>query len=214
MNKLSKKELKKLRKLKKDYQIFSIKLVMAGDTRTGKSCALIRYCENIFEKFNPSTIGVDFKSCIINIENMTVKLLIWDTDGNDQQRKTVGNYFQGCAGIFLFYNSSNRRSFENLEEWLNEIRERQIHSGAIKILIGGWSDNEDDKVVSTEEGRFFANVNGFIFIEVSSLTGKNVENMFVCMGRAVLRNLAAGFVNVGIKSNGISLVGEPRQHKN
>ena len=58
-----------------------VKVVMIGDSGVGKTNMLLRYCDGCFKPNYASTVGVDFKIKIIQVENLKIKLQIWDTAG-------------------------------------------------------------------------------------------------------------------------------------
>ena len=113
-----------------------------------------------------------------------IKLSLWDTCGQEIYRSLVSSFYRNGAFAILVYAINNRESFDNLEGWLNDIRT----SGSVDVkmfLIGNKKDLEENRVVTYEEGERFAKEHGFIqFFETSAMTGANVKDVFVQIGKA------------------------------
>lgn len=74
----------------------------------GKTSLVKRYVVNEFEKAEKSTIGGTFLSKSIEIDNVNVKLQIWDTAGQDKYRVLQSIYYRGAVGAFIVFDVSNR----------------------------------------------------------------------------------------------------------
>ncbi|KAF4739413.1 hypothetical protein FOZ63_031354, partial [Perkinsus olseni] len=98
------------------------KLLIIGDSGVGKSCLLLRFCDDEFNEKQLATIGVDFKVKYLSLMGKRLKLAIWDTAGQERFRTLTSSYYRGAQGIVLVYDVASRESFENLEYWLEEVR--------------------------------------------------------------------------------------------
>jgi len=78
----------------KQYDYFQ-KLIVIGDSGVGKTCTLLRFCENIFQETTLATIGVDFKLKNMNINNKRIKMQIWDSAGQEKYKTVTTNYYKG-----------------------------------------------------------------------------------------------------------------------
>ena len=78
-----------------------IKLLLIGDTGVGKSCLLLRYCDDLFTSSFITTIGIDFKIKTVDVDGLRVKLQIWDTAGQERFKTITTAYYRGAMGIFL-----------------------------------------------------------------------------------------------------------------
>ena len=142
---------------------------MLGESSVGKSNLLVRY---ISDKFNPNgkpTIGLDFLSKEVSVEGKEAKVQFWDTAGQEKYRSMARNYYKMADGVFLVYDTTRRDTFDKLENWLQELKE-QCKPGTKIMLIGNKNDLKDQMVVSSEEGKGFAEENGLFFWETSALT--------------------------------------------
>ncbi|KAL6054605.1 Ras-related protein Rab-2-B, variant 2 [Balamuthia mandrillaris] len=126
-------------------------------------------------KVHDLTIGVEFGARVIDIKGKQIKLQIWDTAGQESFRSITRSYYRGwngicmdrAAGALLVYDITRRETFNHLSCWLEDAREH-ASSSMIIILVANKSDLEHQRVVSTEEGRQFAQENGLIFLETSA----------------------------------------------
>ena len=164
---------------------FIFKVLLLGNSDVGKSSLLLRYVDSVWSDTFVPTIGVDFKVKTIEIDGKKVKLQIWDTAGQERFRTVVSTYFRGAHGIFLIYDITNRDSFKNLENWLIEI-EKNASENVLKILIGNKNDLEDERDISPDEGKAFANRNGMQFIETSAKMNTNVNEAFETLGKLMI----------------------------
>jgi Ras-related protein Rab-1A len=159
-----------------DYD-FLFKIILTGDSGTGKTAIFRRFIDDNYSENYVSTIGVDFKVKTFEIEEKITKLQIWDLAGSDRFRSVTGSYYKGSHGIIIVYDVSDRESFKHIEEWMEEI-ENKTDSEAVKIIVGNKIDNGDKKVISTEEGYEFAMKKGALFVECSAKNSINIDAIF------------------------------------
>ena len=115
-----------------------------------------------------------------------MKLQIWDTAGQERFRSIQASYYKGANGILVVYDITNRKSFESLNSWLIEI-EKNGNKNVYKLLIGNKSDLEDERKVSKEEGKEFAEINGMEFFETSAKEDYQVQDAFIQLTRDVIK---------------------------
>ena len=154
---------------------FLYKILLLGDSSVGKTCFLMRYVDNTFQEIHMSTIGLDYKLKTVQLEDgKMVKIQIWDTAGQDRFRSITKNYYKGAHGIVLIYDVTNKKSFENVSNWINQIREEV--SDKVTIVLGGNKIEEEEKrVVTTEQGKKMADDFKLMFFECSEKTGVNID---------------------------------------
>lgn len=139
-------------------QIF--KVIMLGDTTVGKSSFVHSYLYRKPQEFSSITIGVEFGSivekvsqCTDIITNAEVKVQIWDTSGQERFRAIVSNYYRHSQGVVLMFDMCSRKSFENIEFWLNEFNKvspTPWHETCL-ILVGNKADMTDNICITPEE---------------------------------------------------------------
>ena len=160
------------------------KVLLIGDSGTGKSCLLIRFADDQFSDNYISTIGVDFKIKTINVEGKTVKMQVWDTAGQERFRTITASYYRGSNGIILVYDVTNRDSFDHVSYWMQEV-DRLAAPDVCRLIVGNKSDLTDKRVVSTQEGQALAQQYGISFLETSARDNTNVDEMFTAMAKAM-----------------------------
>ena len=166
------------------------KVLLIGDSGTGKSCLLIRFAEDIFSDNYISTIGVDFKIKTITVEGKTIKMQVWDTAGQERFRTITASYYRGSNGIIVVYDVTDRQSFDHVAYWMKEI-DRLASPDVCRLLVGNKSDLSEKRVVSTEEGQALANQHGVPFLETSARESLNVDSLFNQMAIAMQKKQGA-----------------------
>ena len=157
---------------------FLYKILLLGDSSLGKTCFLMRYTDNTFQEIHMSTIGLDYKLKNVQLDDgKMVKIQIWDTAGQDRFRSITKNYYKGAHGIILIYDITNQKTFENVKNWINQIKE-EVSNKVTIILVGNKIDDEDHRVVSTEQGEKMAKDFGLMFFECSAKSGVNIDSTF------------------------------------
>ena len=162
-----------------NYEVM-FKVVLIGDMKVGKTNIVSRYIKNEFNKDSMSTIGVEFGSKELVIEGHNVKVQIWDTAGQEKYKSITNAYYKGAKGAFVVYDITNKNSFDNADNWLNNLRASADKKCSI-ILIGNKSDLEDKREVSIEQGEEKAKNSEIAFMETSALSGDNIDKAFEMM---------------------------------
>ena len=116
----------------------TFKLLLIGDSGTGKSSILLRFTDDtwIAPEEVSATIGVDFKVKVVDVDSKRYKLTIWDTAGQERFRTLTSSYYRGAQGVILVYDVSNRASFEHLQLWFTELETYASSKEVIKIIVG------------------------------------------------------------------------------
>ena len=168
---------------------YLFKLLLIGDSGVGKSCLLLRFADNTYNSDYISTIGVDFKIKTIKLDNdKIVKLQIWDTAGQERFRTITSSYYRGAQGIIIVYDVTDLESFNNLDNWLQEI-DKFGTNGVTKLIVGNKNDLTDKKQVTLEMAQEFAKEKGGLTVlETSALSSENVEQAFLTMAKEIKEN--------------------------
>ena len=157
---------------------YIIKIVTLGDSMVGKTSIVYRYFENKFNESILSTIGIDFKTKYIKVRDASVKVLIWDTAGQEKFRNIAKQYYQGANGVLLVFDVSDRKSFERIEYWINEIKQNNKIDSMYLVIVANKIDLINKRVVTKEEAEKYAEKNNISYFEVSAKTGEGVHEMF------------------------------------
>lgn len=163
-------------KMSESYD-FLYKIILIGDSGVGKSNILSRFARDEFYLDSKSTIGVEFASRILQLDDTKIKIQLWDTAGQEKYRAITRSYYRGAVGILLVFDITNQTSFHNTSRWLEEIQE--YAQGTEIILLGNKSDLNHLHGVSKDEALDLARKNNCSYFETSALTGKGVEEAFV-----------------------------------
>ncbi|KAJ1480794.1 ras family-domain-containing protein [Baffinella frigidus] len=171
------------------------KLIVIGDTGTGKSCLLHSFLNSSFKRGSAHTIGVEFGAKIIEVGGKRVKLQIWDTAGQERFKAVTRSYYRGAAGAIIVYDLSNRKTYEHCGEWLQDARDL-ASSGVVTALVGNKCDLQDEREVTYLEGSILAQQNDMLFLEASALNGDSVHEVFLKCARTVLQRLQDDIIDL------------------
>ena len=169
---------------------FAFKILLLGDSSVGKTCFLKRYTDNTFQDAYLSTIGFDFKFKFVTLDNgKTVKVQLWDTAGQERFRTIAKSYYKGAHGIILIYDVTNRKTYDNIKKWLNQIRDEASNRISI-ILVANKIDCEDTRQVTKEEGETLAKASNLPIFEASAKDSINVNESFQFLIEKINENVS------------------------
>ena len=158
----------------------TINCIIIGETEVGKSCFLMRYFRDIFSASFLTTVGIDKETRIIKINDTVYRITLWDTAGQERFRSLPFKYYQNADGVLLFFDVSDKRSFENVDIWFNDAKKNIKNNIWTNIyLIGNKIDLK--RVVTKEEAIKKANEFGMKYFEVSCKINMNVAEVMSTM---------------------------------
>ncbi|KAJ2800710.1 Ras- protein Rab-18 [Coemansia guatemalensis] len=155
----------------------TFKILLIGDSNVGKSSIIRRFTDDKFlspEETN-ATIGVDFKVTMYDVDDKRYKLAIWDTAGQERFRTLTSSYYRGAQGVILAYDVSSRETFENLENWIEEVNTYCPSDDVVKMIVGNKIDKETEERVPRKEGFEYARKHQTLFLECSAKTKVGVQ---------------------------------------
>ena len=158
-------------------EIPKYKLIFLGDQSVGKSCILNRFMSDTFTEEYQATIGLDFQSKNVQIDNQDIHLLLYDTAGQEKFRSLIPMYTRDANIILLVYDICSKDSFNHLSDWLNDLTNIN-KDDVIFAVVGNKIDLEDKREVTKEEGSNYAKEHDFIFAEVSAKSGDGFSELF------------------------------------
>ena len=168
---------------------YMIKILTLGDTTVGKTSIVLQYTTQKYNTQILSTIGVDFKSKVINIDNNKVKMLIWDTAGEERFRNIASQYYNGADGALLIFDITKKSSFERIVYWINELSQKKNINELGLLLVGNKIDLEKERQVQKEEAERFAKENNLKYYEVSAAKNINIDNMMLDIIKQCVSNI-------------------------
>ena len=156
---------------------YIIKILTLGDTSVGKTSIILRFTKEKYNSNRLATIGVDFKSKIIQSENQRIKVLIWDTAGQERFKNIASQYYNGGDGAILTFDITNRKSYERILYWLDELKQKKNIDDMGLVLVGNKSDLSDIREVSFEEAEKFAKDINIKYFETSAEKNIGISDM-------------------------------------
>lgn len=163
-----------------------LKFIVIGSSGVGKTAILNQLVSHTFSVDVASTVGVEFSTTDVEVQGKSIKLQIWDTAGQERYRSIAKSYYHNANGILLVFDLCERKSFEDLTHWIDQIHEYCPANVAI-TLVGNKSDKKDDRAVPENEAKELANAHKLNYVETSALTASNIEYTFQSTAEAALR---------------------------
>jgi small GTP-binding protein len=169
----------------------AFKICVFGDGGVGKTTLIKRFVTRIFEKDIKMTIGADFSIKNVEVEGRPVTLRIWDFAGEDRFRVLLPAFAKGADGGIFMYDTTRYSSLGQIRDWLS-IFEYFVSEGESKIpilMVGGKIDLEDKRSVQPEQAKELSqNFDLKGYIECSSKTGENVEQIFDFIAKEIVEH--------------------------
>ncbi|KAH9882073.1 Ras- protein Rab-6B [Plenodomus biglobosus] len=160
------------------------KLVFLGEQSVGKTSLITRFMYDSFDNTYQATIGIDFLSKTMYLEDRTVRLQLWDTAGQERFRSLIPSYIRDSSVAVVVYDITNRKTFENTRKWVDDVRSERGND-VIIVLVGNKTDLNDKREVTTAQGEEEAKKNNLMFIETSAKVGHNVKALFKRIAQAL-----------------------------
>jgi Ras-related protein Rab-2A len=170
---------------------YLVKFIIVGDGAVGKSSLLLRFVDDRFRHDHALTIGVDFGVRYATVDNVRLKLQLWDTAGQEAYRSVTRAFYAASAAAVLVYDVTDRQSFDNLSPWIQRVCDPQRSRPL--IIVGNKTDC-GTRAVRRAEGEAAAAAVGALYIETSARDGTNVEELFTVLCRSVLHGIDRGTI--------------------
>ena len=173
-------------KIVSDYY-YTLMILVIGDSSTGKDEFCRDFSSNCFKEDFIPTIGVEFYSKILNYKDKIVNIQLWNFGWNEKFKFLLSQYCKGQHGVIIMFDVTNSKTLEKLPNWLQVIRK---NAGNIPIfLVGNKFNSEIPRMISSQEGvRIMESYKLSAYVEISTKTGDNVENLFQNLTENILRN--------------------------
>ena len=171
--------------LSEEYDMM-FKILLLGDSGVGKSSLLLRYTKNEFMPDMRATIGVEFGLKFLKIDNLQLKIQIWDTAGMERYRSLTSAYYKGAKGVIVVYDICRKKSFESIDRWIDDFKSK-ANEDAVILLIGNKSDLNEQREVGIEEAASIAQKKNLAFMETSAKDNNNVEKAFLTLFEKIMK---------------------------
>ncbi|XP_075384378.1 ras-related protein Rab-26 [Tenrec ecaudatus] len=166
-----------------DFYDIAFKVMLVGDSGVGKTCLLVRFKDGAFLAGTfISTVGIDFRNKVLDVDGTKVKLQMWDTAGQERFRSVTHAYYRDAHALLLLYDVTNKASFDNIQDWLSEIQEH-AQRDVVLMLLGNKVDSTHEREVKREDGEKLAKEYGLPFMETSAKSGLNVDLAFTAIAK-------------------------------
>ena len=199
-----------------DYNQYdlSFKMIVIGDAGVGKSCLTTKAAKGVFDDTYSATVGFEFLTFNVKLNDKVIKLQIWDTCGQEIYRSLISSFYRNASLAMMVYSIDSKESFIHIETWLKEVKLQS--NPDIKIfLIGNKADLEEQREVKLEEAKQYKNENDIhYFCETSAKNGLNAQEVFIEAAKLLYKehlkykaranrvdNGAGGNISVPIKVN-------------
>ena len=154
----------------------NFKIIIIGDSGVGKSCLLKRAVRNIFDGNYHATIGFEYLSMHFRVNDLKIKLQIWDTCGQELYRSLIQGFYHNASLAIIVYDINQINSFKGLKTWYKDLK--QNIEGDLPIFIIG-NKNDLERNVREEEAKKFRDENDIrYFTECSAKSGYKVKEIF------------------------------------
>ncbi len=167
--------------LPEDYPQYdlSFKLIFIGDSGVGKSCLTSKAVKNTFEDYYQATVGFEFLTYNLKLNDKVIKMQIWDTCGQEIYKSLITNFYRNSSLAIVTYSIDNKESFVHAENWLNDLRS-QANPDVRIFLVGNKADLEEARKITRDEGeKYKIDQNLDLFMETSAKTGQNARSVLI-----------------------------------
>ena len=157
-----------------------MKVISVGESCTGKSCLIKRYCEDKFVAKHIPTIGIDFGVKPVKVDGQPYRINFFDMAGGPEYLEIRNEFYKDAQGVILVFDVASKASLEALDKWLKEGEEFGMDARRTAlVLVGNKSDGGKKREVSEADAKKWASSHGNLtYFETSAKDGDNVSRMF------------------------------------
>ena len=162
-------------------------LLIIGDGSVGKTSILRRFIQNTFSSNYITTLGVDFYTKDIILDQKKIHLKIWDTAGQERYRSLTRGFFKNGQGILIVFSINDKESFNGLNYWIDSIKNNaNLDNKNVPAIILGNKIDLQHREVSKEDAENFAKINNYDYYEVSAKTGEGIDESIKILTQKVM----------------------------
>jgi small GTP-binding protein len=194
-----------------------VKLMIVGNSGVGKSCLLMRFCDDVFQGNFISTIGLDFRAKTLVIDGQRVLVQVWDSAGQERFGKIMPAYYRGAHGFMFVFDLADENSLLAVSGWAKQASDYVSTTTVPKLLAGNKVDLVDlpqSPQNVRSDAISLARDLDMEYIETSCKTGSNVQNAFLTLVRQVIRhqNQSSTTQTTQTTKKNVSLLQPPNDH--
>ena len=178
--------------LNPNEELINYKIILVGDSSVGKTCLLMRAVNNKFTENYQATIGFEFLLMYFQVNNVKIKLQIWDTCGQEIYRSLIQGFYRNTAATIIVFSKTDRRSFDNLGSWVKDVKNNTEQEIPL-FLVGNKCDVENNLIeVTKEEGeQFMKQYKLKYYSDISAKTGYKVLDTFEEVAKTVYKDFCS-----------------------
>jgi len=189
-----------------------LKVVILGDASVGKTSLMYRYVNQKFDTSYKATIGADFLTKEIMIDNALVTLQIWDTAGQERFQSLGPAFYRGSDACILVYDVTNVSSFESLAKWKSDFLVQSHTTDPDRlpfIVLGNKSDLEDQRAIQARKATQWCEANGnMYYAETSAKEATNVDQAFSVVAKKAMEKAKLENDDIDLNTTKLSLDGD------
>lgn len=170
-----------------EMQGFRFKIIVCGDPAVGKTSTILRFTDRAFKKVYVPTIGTNIVEKYIRIKNARVEFVLWDIAGQGKFQKMRKHFYTGADGELLIFDLTRPDTFNDIANWYQDITSN-LNRKLPGFILGNKSDLVDQRAVNSEEISQLANKLGLEYVEISALSGENVDEAFYKLAELLITN--------------------------
>ena len=172
---------------------YIFKIIVVGKQYSGKTTLVNNYIRKELNENYSTTIGVEFCTKTVEVNNKKVKCQIWDTAGQERFRSIISTYYRGCSGALICFDINNRNEFLEIPFWIEEIKKNNIDKKVEIVIVATKIDKKKLNSVSIDEIKEIASKYKVSFCEASSKNLENIDVPFNIVINNILQKLDNGF---------------------
>jgi len=163
------------------------KVVVLGDPSVGKTSTILRFTDNVFLRAYIPTMGLNITQKIFNIGATIIELVLWDLGGQTKFESIRRKFYEGASILLLVFDLTNPMSFANVPKWYQDIKDYMKNNKALNgYLVGNKNDLVNNRIVSETDAKKLSYSLDLEYLEISALTGYNVEITFQKIAKKLL----------------------------
>ena len=188
------------------------RVVLLGKQATGKTCIIAQFINGSFDPGTISSLTAQFiRKTIQFADGRTITLDIWDTAGQEKYRAIAKIYYKEARAVILVYDITDESSFKEMKEYWYEQVKLYAKKDVIFAVAANKNDLDEERKISDEEGKKFANEIGAIFASTSAKNADGIQALFDNVGQKILN---PSFIEKETNASGIKLNGgDPKDKK-
>ncbi|KAG8458578.1 hypothetical protein KFE25_006511 [Diacronema lutheri] len=166
-----------------------LKVIILGDSGVGKTSLMNRYVNQKFSNQYKATIGADFLTKEIQVDERLVTMQIWDTAGQERFQSLGVAFYRGADSCVLVFDVNVAKTFENLDSWREEflLQAGPRDPEAFPFVVLGNKVDLDARIVSQKRALSWCqSKNNIPFFETSAKDNINIEQAFEVIARNAL----------------------------